>query len=348
MFSIIITAHNQAPELRKHLPAILDQFFDDFEVIVVDIASVDETKDVLENLERNYLNLRHTHTPSSARDISLERLALNIGIRSAKYDWIVITHPDCHPTTPYWLQALATHIREDHDILLGAAKYDEDSTECYCQKASFFRLWHTLANIHHILGGHVAVRADGCNMALRRDLFLRSDCFSEHLNLLTGTEELLINQLSNGRNTSLVRDPRALVVQDHLPSERLWKKRRVFYVETRRHQRHTSLFRVKQNSILLLAWILLLGPSLLLLLLLHLHPEQQSICFAVSALAELLAIIIIINRQMTLRKQARHLGYQRTFVLSGYFLTLLIPFWNLSAWLTYLKSPKSEFRKKFV
>lgn len=348
MFSIIITAHNQAPELRRHLPAILEQDFDDYEVIVVDMASADETQDLLEELELRYLNLRHTHTPPSARDISLERLALNIGIRSARFDWVIITHSTCQPATPHWLQAFAAEVKDKREILIGAAKYDEEPDSWFHRKVGFFRLWNTLANMHHVRSGNVAVRADGCNLALRRDLFLSANAFSDHLNLLAGTEELLVNQLSTNGNTAVVESSDAIVVEDPLPEQRLWKKQRVYYMETRRHQRRTFLYRTKQNLRLLLPWLLILAPCLLYPILIHQYPGEELFCGIITAPVALLAIMLLVGRLSGMNKDARLLGYERHYGLSGLLFTLLMPFWNLSAWLTYLRSPKAEFRKKFV
>ena len=76
--SVVIAAHNQATAIRRHLPAILAQDYERFEVIVVNASSTDDTKDVLERLELQHANLHHTFTPHSARDISLERLALRL------------------------------------------------------------------------------------------------------------------------------------------------------------------------------------------------------------------------------------------------------------------------------
>ena len=45
--SVILCARNEADNLRKILPAILEQDYPQFEVIVINDASTDETEDVL-------------------------------------------------------------------------------------------------------------------------------------------------------------------------------------------------------------------------------------------------------------------------------------------------------------
>lgn len=51
--SVIITSNNRAEELRKNLPYFLNQEDTNFEVIVVDECSEDETQEVLTEMQKN-------------------------------------------------------------------------------------------------------------------------------------------------------------------------------------------------------------------------------------------------------------------------------------------------------
>lgn len=347
-FSIIIPTHNQAPALQQHLPVILEQDYDEFEVIVVDVSSTDETKEVLESLELQHPNLRHTRTPQTARDISLERLALTLGIRSARHEWIVITHADCEPATNRWLQCLNAQINESKELLIGVAKYDESRRTWFDRKVGFFRLWNTLANLQHIRSGHAAVRADGCNIALRKTLFLDSDGFGSHLNLLTGAEELLANRLSKPNNTAVVDDADALVVEDRLAEHRLWKQQRVFYMETRKYQKNTFLYRTKQNLTMLLYWMMILITIGIYPVLHYFYPEEE---IAISIIATLLLLLLVTYNILSLRslnRSAHAIGYEHGFYITGFLFTLKMPLWNIAAWISHRLAPESEFNKKFV
>jgi len=55
--SVILCARNEADNLRKILPAILEQDYPQFEVIVINDASTDETEDVLGYMEEKYPHL---------------------------------------------------------------------------------------------------------------------------------------------------------------------------------------------------------------------------------------------------------------------------------------------------
>lgn len=346
--SIILPAHNQATELRQHLPLILEQDFEEFEVIVVDIASTDETKDVLEGLELQYTQLRHTHTPASARDISLEWLALTLGVRAAKHEWVVLSRADCQPASTQWLQHISAAATEEKSILLGIAKYEEHRHTWFDQKVAFFRLWTTLANLRHVQAGNSAVRADECNVAIRRTLFLGQENFGTNLNLLTGAVELMVNHLSNAGNTGIVTEPEALVIQDSLPSKRLWMKHRVFYMETRRHLRNTGLYRLKQDLRMAFPWLLLAAVVAIWPAVIYFQVPQTLPLWILLGLVGLLLLIILIYKSISFNNAARSIGYERRFYLSLPWLALALPLWNANARLRYRFTPKNEFRKKFV
>ena len=346
--SIVIPAHNQAQELRCHLPRILEQDYDDFEVIVVDIASTDETKDVLEKLELSYPQLRHTHTPASARDISLERLALTLGFRAARHEWVVLTRADCEPATPHWLTCLGEAANTEKSIILGAAKYDEQQHTWFEMKVSYFRLHYTIANLRHIQDGYPAVRADECNMAIRRSLFLETEGFGRHINLLTGAAELLVNSLSTSTNTTVVTVPKAIVIQDCMPARRLWIKHRTFYMETRRYQRNTAYYRFKENLKMTLTWLMFLCVVGYWPLINHLAIPQTAPLWMLTGLLALLWLIVAIHCLVSFNRTASEMGYKRRYYLSLPILSLSLPIWNALSWFRHLLTPKNEFRKKFV
>lgn len=84
--SVIICAKNESDNIRKNLPAILEQNYPNFEVIVINDGSTDESEDVLSVMEEKYPHLYHTFTPDSSRYVSRKKLALTLGIKASKYD----------------------------------------------------------------------------------------------------------------------------------------------------------------------------------------------------------------------------------------------------------------------
>ena len=190
--SVIITASDQESLLAKHLPHILEQDYPNFEVIVVDDNSADDTKELLERLSRQYPHLYMTYTSDSIRYISHKKLALTLGIKAAKNDWLVFIEPDCYPVSNQWLARLARHCTDATDVVLGYSNYERKfgfANLCY--------IYDTLLCQIRMLGitlcgkGYMGV---GRNMAYRRELFFTHKGYSSHLDLERGEDDLFVNE----------------------------------------------------------------------------------------------------------------------------------------------------------
>ena len=59
--SIVICARNEEENLRENLPKILKQNYDNYEVIVVNDSSTDDSLNVLAEFKKEYSNFRYTN-----------------------------------------------------------------------------------------------------------------------------------------------------------------------------------------------------------------------------------------------------------------------------------------------
>jgi glycosyltransferase involved in cell wall biosynthesis len=87
-FSIIIPTYNRADFLKIAINSVIEQSFQDFELIIVDDGSDDATKEVL-NCYDTYKNIRYIHQPH--KGVSETR---NKGIRSANGEFICFLDSD--------------------------------------------------------------------------------------------------------------------------------------------------------------------------------------------------------------------------------------------------------------
>lgn len=339
--TVVITAHNQADQLRRNLPRILEQDYETFEVVVVNNHSTDETEDVLKDLELKYAHLSHTFTPPSARYISPKRLSLTLGFRAARYDWVVLTEADCRPDSLRWLSALGRECgaSPETQIVLGYANY-QSASSMFARKISFFRLYNLLMLLTYSTR-HAAYRADSANLAFRKSLFLREKGFTGHVNLINGAEELLVNRSSTHSNTTVVWHPDSFVRQELLSAKRLWKQERVYYMETRKYFRHKWLFRLHYHVKSVLPWWCLLTFTVAVALC-SVHGNHP-----VAGTASGLYLIYLIAKDIAFNRSTRALG-ERSYHLLLPFLELAVPVWNLNAWLAHKTHPRRHFRKKII
>ena len=119
-FSIVMTVYDQAPDLEANLPAFLTQEYEPgYEVIVVNETSTDNTEDVLKILKNDYPRLYTTFLPKPNRRIVRRKLAINIGAKAAKNEWVIITKIENPPTAPDILEAISQVLDRDAELTLG-------------------------------------------------------------------------------------------------------------------------------------------------------------------------------------------------------------------------------------
>ena len=202
--SVILCARNEAENLRKILPAILEQDYPQFEVIVINDASTDDTEDILGVMEEKYPHLYHSFTPESARYISHKKLALTLGIKASKHDWLVFTETNCMPASNQWLKLMARNFTPQTQIVLGYSGYDRTKGWLH-KRTAFDTLFQSLRYLGFALAGKPYIGI-GRNLAYRKELFFQQKGFSKYLNLQRGEDDLFINELATSSNTRVETD----------------------------------------------------------------------------------------------------------------------------------------------
>ena len=119
--SIVICGRNEAANFKQFLPAILQQNYPLFEVIVVNDASDDNSDEVLRAISQTHFQSNDfdkirpqlqiiTLENDGTRLLQGKKHALTVGINSAKYNWILVTDADCAPVSPNWASVHATRM----------------------------------------------------------------------------------------------------------------------------------------------------------------------------------------------------------------------------------------------
>ncbi len=115
-----MTVFDQANELKENLPAFLTQEYDaGYEVIVVDETSTDDTSELLKLFKKEYTNLYTTFLPKPNRLIIRKKLAMNIGTKAAKNEWVIITDIYRKPTRLDLLDSINEVMDNSTEVILG-------------------------------------------------------------------------------------------------------------------------------------------------------------------------------------------------------------------------------------
>ena len=340
--SIIVTACEQHNELRRNLPLMLEQEYSaSYEVIVVDMNSTDDTPSLLEAMQDRYPHLHVVSVPDSARSISPTRLALTLGIRSANYDWTVLTQANCRPASVRWLTRLgqACTQKPETQIVMGYTSF-RNGRRWNGLRCRFFRTWQQMLHLPYA-NRYGAYRCDATNLCYRRSLFLSHRGFADHSNLLVGATDIMVNHHSRPANTALCLHPDAFVWQQSPFHSRWWHQERLFFMETRRHFRRRHLYRLCYFRHVLQTVLFTLCTLAAVL-----YSLWKSVYWLLAFVA-ILWLAHTICRAKCFNFTTRTLG-ERSFTLSLPLLLNLVPLWDIAARLRWSLTKEKTFQKKFI
>ena len=122
--SVVIAARNESDNLYHFLPRILNQNYPDFEVVVVNHQSIDDSYHVLNALKMHYPNkLKIVEVERSKHLGTGKKFPLSLGIKAALHDHLVFTDADCAPTSDQWLRLMVSKFSDKKELVLGYAPY---------------------------------------------------------------------------------------------------------------------------------------------------------------------------------------------------------------------------------
>lgn len=199
--SVVICARNEASNLPKYLPAILNQDYPNFEVIVVNDRSWDGTDEVLEVFAKQYPHLKVVTVSEGAKFRAGKKFAVTMGIKATKNDWLVFTDADCEPASNQWLKGMQAPADSNQEILLGYSPYfrKRGLLNALIRFETFFTAVNYLS---FALKGNPYMGV-GRNMAYRKSLFFKTKGFASHMHVPSGDDDLFVNANATAENTSI-------------------------------------------------------------------------------------------------------------------------------------------------
>jgi poly-beta-1,6-N-acetyl-D-glucosamine synthase len=199
--SIVICARDEAENLKNHLPVILEQDYPDFEVVVVNDCSEDDTEEVLDELKAKYPNLRSTIIKRDQRFSHGKKLAVTIGLKSAVNNWVLLTDADCRPASRQWITEMQKHFVSPREVVLGYGGYIKEKG--FLNKVIRYDAFFIAMQYFSLALAGLPYMGVGRNLAYKRSLFFANRGFASHLKLESGDDDLFINETARKKNTAV-------------------------------------------------------------------------------------------------------------------------------------------------
>ncbi len=228
--SVIISARNESKNLTEYLPYILEQNYPDFEVVVVNDCSGDDSDEVLERMKLSYPHLKVVTITEHARFKTGKKFALTLGIKAAKNEHLLFTDADCKPESTNWITRMAAHFTGDVQLVLGFSPY--------FKTGGFLNSLIRFETVKAALNGDPYMGI-GRNMAYTKTLFFSNKGFASHMHVLSGDDDLFVNQNGTAANTAIEIHPESFVYTEGKSS---------FGALYRQKKRHMGVGKLYKNS----------------------------------------------------------------------------------------------------
>ncbi len=328
--SVVVCAHDEETNLRELIPLLLSQDYSEFEIIIVNDRSNDETFDMLLTETKRDDRLRMVQVTSLPEHVNGKKYALTLGIKAAKHDWILFTDADCRPEGNQWIKAMASEFSDETTFVLGYSPYLSEPGFL-----NFFIRFESLITAIQYIGFallNIPYMGVGRNMAYRKSFFLQNKGFNHLLHITGGDDDLFVNQYANAKNTTVVTGSESLSYS--VPETTL----KSFFRQKVRHLSVGKRYKFKHRillSLFVLSWMLtwFIGIPLLL------FPHVDFLLFFIVPVLIIRVIMLIITTQVAVKR----LG-QKFPAWPVLFLDFLYSIYYISTGLVALLTKKVQWK----
>jgi glycosyltransferase involved in cell wall biosynthesis len=233
--SVVVCARNEARSLERLIPVLMEQDHRDFEVVIVNDRSEDDTWEVLDLLKRQHARLRLVNIQADEKFSYGKKIALGVGMRAAKHPRVLLTDADCLPVGKDWIALMAAGFRDGRSIVIGHSPYAErdglaNILERYdgCVKAAQYMSF-AMAGMPYM--------GVGRNLAYTTEVFFNARDTRRGNHLMSGDDDLFINAVARASNTRVIADPASFMVTAPTADLATWIRRKRRHYTTAAHYR---------------------------------------------------------------------------------------------------------------
>lgn len=233
--SVVICARNEARTLEEVIPVLMRQEHQDFEVVVVNDRSDDDTWEILQWMKPQYPRLRPVNIQADEKFSYGKKIALGVGVRAAKHPHVLLTDADCTPEGPDWISTMAAGFRNGRKVVLGYSPYEVQSG-----LGSLLERYDGSIKAMQYMGFAQAgfpYMGVGRNLGYASEVFFGAGGPRRHNHLMSGDDDLLINEVARKTNTTVIADPRSFMTTRATPDLATWIRRKRRHYTTAVHYR---------------------------------------------------------------------------------------------------------------
>ncbi|MDP1622312.1 MAG: glycosyltransferase [Bacteroidales bacterium] len=231
--SVVICARNEYHHLSETLPLILEQDYPEYEVLVVNHSSDDDTHFLLARLEEKYPHLSTIHIREDLNFFTGKKFPLSIGIKSAKHDLVLLTDADCKPASKDWIRHMQSAFQSKTEVVLGYGSYNRQPG--LTNKLIRFDTAQIASTYLSYAMAGIPYMGVGRNLSYLKQVFYKNQGFITHYRVRSGDDDLFINRAANRSNTKIMVHPASYTFSEPKPSFGKWITQKKRHLLTSHH-----------------------------------------------------------------------------------------------------------------
>ncbi|WP_185096867.1 glycosyltransferase [Roseivirga seohaensis] len=267
--SIVVAARNEAKLLPTLIIKLLDQDHPNFELIIVNDRSEDESASILNELEAKHKKLKVIHVSELPQGWNGKKHALQLGIEAAQHEIILLTDADCLPNSNQWISKMAGSFKENTDFVLGFSPYE--NKEGFLNQIIQFETLLTAIQYLSFAIKRQPYMGVGRNLAYRKSVFLKHS-FQGYESKTGGDDDLFVNAHATAANTEICIHPDAHVTSIPKSTWRDYFRQKVRHLSVgknyrKKDQTRLGLFALSSlTGWIMLFWAILASFNIVLIL----------------------------------------------------------------------------------
>lgn len=240
--SVIICAKNEAKNLTSNIPFLIDQNYSNFELILINDCSTDNSLEVMEHFKLSHPTIiKIVDVAFNEKFWGSKKYALTLGIKAASHEHLLFSDADCKPISKNWITEMTGNFSNSKEIILGYGAY-EKINKSFLNKIIRFETLITAIQYFAYAKIGTPYMGVGRNLAYTKSLFFAQKGFVNHIKIKSGDDDLFVNEASNKTNTTCCYSKDSFTSSTSKTSFKEWIQQKRRHVSTASHYKKTHKF----------------------------------------------------------------------------------------------------------
>jgi len=261
--SLIVCAKNEAENLKINIPLWQQQSYSNFELILINDSSYDDTLGVMESFAKDDTRIKIVNVENNEAFWGNKKYSLTLGIKAARNKRMLFTDADCAPNSNLWIKEMVAQFSSEKQLILGFGGYQKKPG--ILNKLIRYETLITAIQYFSYAKSGIPYMGVGRNLGYTSNLYYENNGFMSHMKILSGDDDLFVNEAATSKNTALCFTKDSFTISNPKESWKEWFIQKKRHISTAKHYKGKHKFLLGLYFVSqLLFWVLAITTILII------------------------------------------------------------------------------------